>query len=643
MSDADEDSGKRAYSDSDSDSFEKKMKYEEDSSDSEYEQPLKRIVRTSVNGLGKKEPIPENVLIPDEQGVVKIPPEQLSKLSSGVYVMSKTAGIIKLDSNASKIAASGGHAVIKIAPKIGQTSIKVIKKEPTNGSKTTVFTSKLKPGIRPISARVIAHRKVPPNVISPKKLELPRSEVINDDDESDGLEELPFPTDLPLPIPDSPPRDFTLCPLTGKILGENDNVADILLQKSNLQDDTQQDCSAADNLDNLVKLAAADMLGESPEDIKPKIKVEPPSVDDVDSVPHLESSQLPQLEISEQKGEMVDKPQSIEDALSAMEADDVPHAPPEPINTSTPMRKSSILSTALTNANIESTITVVHKKVPDNPEIIRQKTAMNRNIINRTIVPKPSPQAIITRITPGHVNRNKPFMNRPKLGTGIPTIVRKTVPKTYFNKNPSIMRRTYHSSPNTSIVEKPAATNVTTESLVETLSSTNATTSTPVINMPLLTDIDSSPTHVAGEDREPPQHMEQPQMDQSSLSETNETLPSQTLSTISLNETEAPLLITGEDGTIYQVAGQNEDGQTILITQGSDGQQQCLLVASENTTDLTDSLSNNTTRVMGPAVRDEPEHVESIEASVTEAEGDAVDDSQILAQIVNAEAPSPGK
>lgn len=43
-----------------------------------------------------------------------------------------------------------------------------------------------------------------------------------------------------------------------------------------------------------------------------------------------------------------------------------------------------------------------------------------------------------------------------------------------------------------------------------------------------------------------------------------------------------PLLVTGEDGTIYQVAGKNEQGQTILIAQGApEAEQQCVYVAGD--------------------------------------------------------------
>lgn len=42
-------------------------------------------------------------------------------------------------------------------------------------------------------------------------------------------------------------------------------------------------------------------------------------------------------------------------------------------------------------------------------------------------------------------------------------------------------------------------------------------------------------------------------------------------------------MVTGEDGTVYQVAGKNEEGHTILIPQGGDGTQQCLYMTSPQT------------------------------------------------------------
>lgn len=51
--------------------------------------------------------------------------------------------------------------------------------------------------------------------------------------------------------------------------------------------------------------------------------------------------------------------------------------------------------------------------------------------------------------------------------------------------------------------------------------------------------------------------------------------------------------VTGEDGTIYQVAGKNEQGQTILIAQGADGEQQCVYVAAEDSDALGLDDANN--------------------------------------------------
>uniref|UniRef100_A0A182M810 Chromo domain-containing protein n=1 Tax=Anopheles culicifacies TaxID=139723 RepID=A0A182M810_9DIPT len=47
------------------------------------------------------------------------------------------------------------------------------------------------------------------------------------------------------------------------------------------------------------------------------------------------------------------------------------------------------------------------------------------------------------------------------------------------------------------------------------------------------------------------------------------------------NEDGSAIIVTGEDGTLYQVAGKNAEGQTILITHNSDGEQSCVLVASQ--------------------------------------------------------------
>ncbi|KAI4460381.1 hypothetical protein MML48_5g00014521 [Holotrichia oblita] len=705
ISDADEGgTGKRAFSDSDSDSFEKKMKLEEESSDSDDDvRPtvtVRKVVKTPLNGISRKQPLPENILVPDAHGVVTINQKQLPALSSGVYVMSKTAGIIKLDSNTSKIAASGGHAVIKVAPKIGQTSIKVVKRgdvATSNGSKPpTILNSKLKPIMKPIGAKVIAHRRPPTTAAIIKKTEQPpKIETITtvEDDDSDGLEELPFPTDLPLPEPDSPPGEFTLCPLTGKILGQDyppeDETKGTIAIKEEASDGAPNQTSSNDfsSLDVLNELNC-NMLGESAEttarnpdaDVKMEVGEQPAAEEDGQTEKGDAANQHRQNADAKTaaaaamiKQEEIDKTQSIEAALSAMEGrdeDDTPAAATMSASSST----SSILTTALSNANIEpstpsptpqtsitTTITttlpagVTLLKKSEVPEAIRQKTAMNRHIINRTIVPKPAPQAIITRITPGSVNRSKQQMlnSRQKIVSGPPpTTIRKTIRQTYSNKNsPNMIRKisggttvaslaapvaVVNRETSTTTLTTLSSTSISTESLVETLTSPGPS---EVINMPLLTDLEAPSTSASAEltgesattATEAATHSTALQ---SSTSETS--LPA------ILNESDAPLLITGEDGTIYQVAGQNEDGQTILIAQDADGQQQCLLVASESTSELSEQSVVNASSPAVVQTQQEQQMEEPMVMNTIESESDNAEDSQIVAQIVSAQPPSPG-
>ncbi|KAK9694226.1 Chromo (CHRromatin Organization MOdifier) domain [Popillia japonica] len=773
ISDADESgTGKRAFSDSDSDSFEKKMKLEEESSDSDDDvRPpitVRKVVKTALNGISRKQPLPENILVPDAHGVVTINQKQLPALSSGVYVMSKTAGIIKLDSNTSKIAASGGHAVIKVAPKIGQTSIKVVKRgDPTsNGSKApTILNSKLKPIMKPIGAKVIAHRRPPTTAAIIKKTEQPpKIETITsvEDDDSDGLEELPFPTDLPLPEPDSPPGEFTLCPSTGKILGqeyptEEDETKGTIAIKQEAGDAsaTASNQTTSNDLDgslDVLNELNCNMLGGSAgttatdPDASVKMEIGEQPSRSIEAASGPDGQRTKEDAAGQQrtdasvaatiKQEEIDKTQSIEAALSAMEGRDEDDtsasaaASAAGAMSASSSSTSSILTTALSNANIEpstpsptpqtsitTTMTttlpagVTLLKKSEVPEAIRQKTAMNRHIINRTIVPKPAPQAIITRITPGSVNRSKQqqqmLNSRQKIvGGPPPTTIRKTIRQTYSNKNSPNMIRKIGGTAVATLATTPVAvvsrettatlstsTSISTESLVETLTSPGPS---EVINMPLLTDLEApstSATELATETTaaETASATAAPQSTtlQSSTSETS--LPA------ILNESDTPLLITGEDGTIYQVAGQNEDGQTILIAQDADGQQQCLLVASESTSELSEQSVVNAsspaivqqTQVVAsestselseqsvvnassPAIvqqtqqeqqqLEEPMVMDTIESEndnaedsqieqqleepmvmdTIESENDNAEDSQIVAQIVSAQPPSPG-
>lgn len=590
ISDADDTASKRAFSDSDSsDSLEKKIKMEADSSDSDYDRPpvtIKKVKQNILNGTGKK-PLPDNVLIPDAQGVIRINQKQLPALSSGVYVMSKTAGIIKLDSNTSKIAASGGHAVIKVAPKMGQASIKVIKKEPgaTNGSKLPLITSKVKPPTRVYASKAIKRNfplKKPENVVMPGKI------FEDEEDESDGLEELEFPTDLPLPPPDSPPGEFSLDPETGKLAGHEYPTEEIKLEEQN---------DGTATLENLVEMTAAQMLDSDnkEKESQEKMEVESQNENTTDILENKKENRLAEVQQIQEPEVEIKK---------------------EIINENPTLNTSSILSKALSSANIESNETIVQKKQINAPSLVKQKSLVNKNVLNRTVSSQSQPQAIITRITPG-TSRNRPPIQKPVTS---PTVNRKVIRQTYVNKN-SAARKLPTSTPTTTttyfvqtqtpeVVRNPQPTILNTKQ--------NLPATTAVINMPLLTETEQENTAVAVQiqDTEPNQVIQQ--------------IENTDLNTFSLADSESPLLITGEDGTIYQVAGQNEEGQTILITQGADGQQQCLLVASENTSELNQAISAS-------VVNAEPE-----EPVVIKEETENAEDSQVVAQIVDAQPPSPG-
>lgn len=129
--------------------------------------------------------------------------------------------------------------------------------------------------------------------------------------------------------------------------------------------------------------------------------------------------------------------------------------------------------------------------------------------------------------------------------------------------------------------------------------------------------------------------------------------------------------VTGEDGTIYQVAGKNEQGQTILIAQGADGEQQCVYVAAEDSEALgLEETNNGVLSIDGNLVEsnaevqqqlhqqlvndtqqgiqfsigtDETTAVQNIHQSlaVSTEDGDS-QDGQITAEVVQADLPSPG-
>ncbi|XP_017014358.2 uncharacterized protein Chro [Drosophila takahashii] len=86
------------------------------------------------------------------------------------------------------------------------------------------------------------------------------------------------------------------------------------------------------------------------------------------------------------------------------------------------------------------------------------------------------------------------------------------------------------------------------------------------------------------------------------------------------NEDGSALLVRGEDGTVYQVAGKNAEGQTILVTQGPDGEQQFAYVAAAEGEDQ-DVLSLD--HAVAEAVQ-AGEHIESHGVASATADGEQI-------------------
>lgn len=129
--------------------------------------------------------------------------------------------------------------------------------------------------------------------------------------------------------------------------------------------------------------------------------------------------------------------------------------------------------------------------------------------------------------------------------------------------------------------------------------------------------------------------------------------------------------VTGEDGTIYQVAGKNEQGQTVLIAQGADGEQQCVYVAADDQELLgADDSNNSAVPIDGNLVDANAEVQQQLQQQLIDAEGQTAihyavegdehmqglnqqlqvatedadsQDGQITAEVVQADLPSPGK
>lgn len=143
------------------------------------------------------------------------------------------------------------------------------------------------------------------------------------------------------------------------------------------------------------------------------------------------------------------------------------------------------------------------------------------------------------------------------------------------------------------------------------------------------------------------------------------------------NEDGTPIYITGDDGTMYQVAGKNAKGETILISTNAEGEQTCVLLPADQ--DLLAGLPGIQTTDASEAAIEAPLSVDAAVAEAVSAaeqadgeqqffakEGDETSqsggeevtqplsiavggesgdsqDGQITAEIVQADEPSPGE
>ncbi|XP_050505944.1 titin isoform X2 [Diabrotica virgifera virgifera] len=725
---------KRPRSPDSDDSFsEKRMKFEEMSEDSDGEvskpkMPLRKIapkppaspLQVIKNGVGKNTPLPQNILIPDANGVVRINQKQLPSLSTGVYIMSKTAGIIKLDSSTSKVATSSGQMIVKVAPKIGQTHIKIMKKDGTSTQQVVQMSpkniqqtpkalkshlTKAKKSLSELKASPAAPKKaevLKKQVLTPTKMDIDKKQMVvkklpelapkpgpkaflkfnqvesREEESDDGLEELPFPEEIKLPEPEEEEadKDFILDPTTGKIAG---------VEYPEHEPEPIEEAKSDMSLDNIVKLAAADITEE---DLKNEPQEEPMDIE----VHHLVQAPEP-VKIIKTEPQIVPE-RRFPTAASTKQVVKMPVTSRKVIANPT-----SILNKALTGPQ------VIRRAVTGSAE--KQQRVLNhsmaRPIVNpvvrqtktfvRTKPVAPKPRFNIASdmsekfIQPDHNTSPKnvysftrqvvPSPTMRKIGN---TTIRSSPAGVSAANNQHKVQTTKYVRTSSGLVQKVVQTQVRREPMQvrgqpERVERKIQQKPKTVINMPslisdddlLLTTKPAQPrpkqapvqpvqTIAALEAHEPEEAHKMAVVSEPSITqvpaaiqqEPEENAAAETsginalapdMSSFTLNDHDNPIFITGDDGTVYQVAGQNEQGQTILLTQGSDGQQQCLLVTNEIAETMetpaaeeAEPQQQEIIPEISPAVTDPL----SIKTDVTESS------DQVVAQVVRAEPPSPG-
>ncbi|XP_076265666.1 chromodomain-containing protein chromator isoform X2 [Rhynchophorus ferrugineus] len=748
ISDDDSTGYKRKHDDdSDEDYDEKRIKLEEESDDSDKDIKPKISVKkvgkpttpiTVKNGsTGSQQILPSNILIPDANGVVRINQKQLPSLSSGVYIMSKTAGIIKLDSSTSKVATSGGQTIVKVAPKIGQTQIKIVKKEGNTTkqiiqiSPKTVASSPIKVTPVKVSSQKnpVKIRKGSPLSTDPTKVirkydQSKLSDERSDEDSDDGLEPLPFPAlDDPLPEPESPPGEFVLDPETGKIAGREYVDKPVVIKE-----EPQSVPQTTNELENIVKLAAADITeedlqGDTSVDTEtmtiaqePKNTIVQTIKADVSSSGHLGVRRVVKYTTSHglTEGSILNKALTQAGQQRAIISS---------VKAGGPQQHTRVVQQKVINSMVTQRVPG-HNKTIVRHVIAPQGSHGNMNVIRtRTVVPKPKFNLAPQKPLPSPLQPTRTYSSvggvRQQIGGNAANKVQVYSTKStgqmgqaggMVRKGPTVVRNSsgqmggtqkvqgqypQRQTP-TKVVRRVVTSARKSEPSVGMMSSAasvhnkvQASKPKAVINMPSLTDDDTSMGTITKAQKPPGSSgaaVSSPIIKQEALSqseslendalnqqETSEAVSNDSVtdwSSFTMADSDNPIYITGDDGTIYQVAGQNEQGQTILITQGPDGQQQCLLVTNEVGDTPAEEQPN------ASEVAPTPESVLAIpednplqavgEATPTSVAAALVDDSaatvplqiktdvseiegieegmqdQVVAQVVRAEPPSPG-
>ncbi|XP_066146857.1 microtubule-associated protein futsch isoform X1 [Euwallacea fornicatus] len=754
---------KRKYEtdDSDEDFDDKKIKLEDDSDDSSKFSKSKISTKKGStsktmttkspisvrNGNNTQQALPSNILIPDANGVVRINQKQLPSLSSGVYIMSKTAGIIKLDSNTSKVATSGGQTIVKVAPKIGQTQIKIVKKDGNTTKQiihvapkivtTPMKTTAAKPGtaqkatpkLKKEVKRINQTDTTPKPVLKEKRSETPPplAKQTHDSDSDDGLEPLPFP-DADEPIPDvaeeEPNEDFVLDPETGKIAGVEyvDKPVVIKTEPSPLPPTTSE-------LENIVKMAAANISDDDVQDSgsqdDPLFKIEKESKPIPLKKPEpkptggtirkvvkytiggqtvrtetqilnktLASQNKPLLNVGPPRL-AVQQPQPRrvvqQKVINQMVSQRAPVQQPRTVvrHVIEPTRPSQgginvVRKTVSTTPKSKFSVTPPKRSLPPTKTYsalggIRHTSPSGGTSKTQFYTAKSGSQPMTTTFS-GGVRRIGNTVVRPAISTQKAPVTR-------------IIQRVA-SSPKKSISQQPSYSQLQTRTV-------GPTKPRMVINMPSLTEDDipsmqgtkqASKAAPAGQKPSPAVQKSAPAVQKSApkpvvpkpeikientASEAVKVSNEDTLgvedttdwSSFTMADNDNPIYVTGDDGTIYQVAGQNEQGQTILITQGPDGQQQCLLVTSEigEVTSEDRTVQPNTNTAVTPELAEsallaQPQENElSIPPTIAAPEDESIQtplqiktdpaemegieegqQDQVVAQVVRTEPPSPG-